>query len=108
MKSINLDDFETHVIQASYDKPVLLDLWAQWCPPCLVLAPILDRVAQQYSQSVDFLKMDVDEEDNMKIAGRYQVRGFPTVLLIRDGEEKERFYSSKPETFITDFIERWL
>ena len=105
---INLEDFQSHVIESSFDQPVLLDLWADWCPSCSSLSPIFDRVAAELSHSVSFVKMDVDEGDNMKIAGQYEIRGFPAVLLIKDGEEKERFYSTKPKSFIVELINRWL
>ncbi|MBU1664047.1 MAG: thioredoxin family protein, partial [Gammaproteobacteria bacterium] len=53
-------------------------------------------------------KIEVDEDDNMKIAGRYGARGFPTVLLFKNGEEVARFHYAKPEHFVREFIEAHL
>jgi putative thioredoxin len=100
-----LDSFEKDVIQASFEQIVLLDLWAEWCPPCITIAPILEQVVTDYDGQVKLVKIEVDEGENMKVAGRYQVRGFPTILLFRDGEEKDRFSGAKPASFVQQFIE---
>lgn len=100
----SLENFEREVIAASHDTPILVDFWADWCPPCIVLAPILERVVQAYGGRVRLAKVEVDEGDNMKLAGRYGLRGFPTVLLFIDGEEKARFASARPESWVRDFL----
>jgi len=73
--------------------------------PCLVIAPILDKVLKEYESEVVYSKLEVDEGENMKLAGRYQVRGFPTIMLFRDGKEIDRFSGAKPAQFIEQFIE---
>ena len=102
---IHLDDFDTQVIQASHQRPILVDFWADWCSPCIVIAPILKAVITDYSGEVALAKLEVDEGENMKLAGRYQVRGFPTVMLFRNGEERARFSGAQSKLFIKDFIE---
>ena len=102
---VSLEDFEQRVIAASHQQPVLVDFWADWCSPCIVIAPVLTSVVEEMAGQVLLAKLEVDEGDNMKIAGRYQTRGFPTVILFRDGEEVERFTGAKPPHFIRDFIE---
>ncbi len=101
-----LDTFNEDVIQASHQYPVLVDLWADWCPPCVVIAPILKQVIENYDSDIALAKLEVDEGDNMKIAGQYQARGFPTILFIQNGEEKARFSGAKPASFIEDFIDQ--
>jgi putative thioredoxin len=103
---VNLDDFEEKVIQASQHKPILVDLWAEWCSPCRVIAPILEQLADEMEDEIGIAKIEVDEEDNMKIAGRYQVKGFPTLILFQHGEEQARFSGAKPLSFIRDFVEQ--
>ncbi|HEY9202042.1 MAG TPA: thioredoxin [Gammaproteobacteria bacterium] len=103
---VNLDDFEEKVIQASQHKPILVDLWAEWCSPCRVIAPILVQLAEEMDGEIGIAKIEVDEGDNMKIAGRYQVKGFPTLILFQHGEELARFSGAKPLSFIRDFIEQ--
>ena len=98
------ETFEKDVIEASHERPILVDLWADWCPPCITIAPILEKVIHSYAGAVALAKLEVDEGENMKIAGHYNVRGFPTVLLIQCGEEAGRFSGAKPAHFIEDFI----
>ena len=102
---IDLDDFEEKVLQASQSKPVLVDFWAEWCSPCLFIAPVLKQVLTQYDGNVLLAKLEVDEGKNMKLAGKYQVRGFPTIILFEEGKEIERFSSARPASFIEEFIE---
>lgn len=83
---------------------MLVDLWADWCAPCLTIAPILENVIHAYAGAIALAKLEVDEGENMKIAGRYAARGFPTILLIQNGEEIGRFSGAKPAHFIKDFI----
>ncbi|MDH5765866.1 MAG: thioredoxin domain-containing protein, partial [Gammaproteobacteria bacterium] len=70
-----LSTFEKDVIEASNNNPILLDLWADWCSPCLVIAPILEKALQEFDNQILLAKLEVDEGDNMKIAGHYKVRG---------------------------------
>ena len=103
----NVHDFEDRVIKVSHQKPVLVDLWAEWCSPCRVIEPILKQLIAEYEDELLLAKVEVDEGDgeNMKLAGRYRVRGFPTVILFIDGEEKARFSGAKPLSFIRQFVD---
>lgn len=104
--SASLENFEELVIQASRQRPILVDLWAEWCPPCRVIGPVLEKVISDYAGAVALVKIEVDDGDNMKIAGRFRVRGFPTILLIEDGEERGRFSSARPAHFVREFIDQ--
>ena len=103
---VDLDDYDEKVLLASHEVPVLIDLWAEWCSPCLVIAPLLKQVIDEFAGEVRLAKIEVDEEENMKLAGRYQVRGFPTIILIRNGDEVARFSGAKPLNFIREFIKQ--
>lgn len=105
---VGLDDFEEKVIDASGEQPVLVDLWAEWCSPCLVIAPILKALVQNNEGKIRLAKVEVDEDENMKLAGRYQVRGFPTVILFVNGEEVDRFSGAKPLSFVQGFIDPFI
>lgn len=83
-----------------------MDLWAEWCGPCRVIAPILEQLADEMDGEIGIAKIEVDEDDNMKIAGRYQVKGFPTLILFQHGEEQARFSGAKPLGFIRDFVDQ--
>lgn len=106
--NVQLEDFEERVLVASQQRIVLVDFWAEWCSPCLVIAPLLDRVITGYAGKVALAKLEVDEGENMKLAGRYKVRGFPTIILFKHAEEQARFSSARPKQFIEEFIEHWL
>lgn len=96
-------DFEERVIAASHQTPILLDIGAEWCGPCLVLGPVLERLVKEYNGA--FLLAKVDADENMRIAGRHKVRGFPTVIAYSKGEEVDRFYSMQTEGFLRRFID---
>jgi putative thioredoxin len=102
----DLHGFECDVIQRSHQQPVLVDFWADWCSPCIAIAPVLERVIESFDGEVLLAKLEVDEGDNMKLAGHYRVRGFPTIMLVCGGEERDRFSGAKPAHFIREFIER--
>ncbi len=76
------DSFESVVLQASL--PTLVDFWATWCGPCLRIAPLLDSMVKEYEGKVNFVKIDVS--DNQNIPAKYNVRGIPTLMLFQDGK----------------------
>ncbi len=102
---VNLDNFEQTVIEQSFKHLVLLDISADWCGPCRVIEPLLDKIAIEFKDKIILAKLEAEDE-NMKIAGKYKARGFPTVIAIRDGEELERFHGAKPFSFIKDFVQK--
>lgn len=102
---VDLEDYDEKVLQASDSVPVLVDLWAEWCSPCLVVAPILKQLVEEFDGELKLAKVEVDEGENMKLAGRYQVRGFPTILLVVKGEEVARFSGAKSLSYIRDFVD---
>jgi len=96
------EDFEQQVIDASSRLPVIVDFWAEWCPPCRALTPVLEKITQQRPTEIILAKVEVD--DNMHLAGRYGLRGFPTVIVFIGGEEQARFSGFKPEAEVLDFL----
>ena len=100
------EDFETKVLAASRERPILVDFWADWCAPCHQLAPHLTRVINELEGSVGLVKVEVDDGDNMKLAGHYRLRGFPTVMLFQQGEERGRFSGSRSSVQIRDWLEQ--
>jgi len=101
---IDGDEFQQQVIEASHKQPVLVDFWADWCSPCLMIAPALEKVIPEYEGQVLLAKIDADE--NMKLAGHYKLRGFPTIIMFINGEEADRFGGAKPVQEIRDFIDK--
>jgi thioredoxin 1 len=86
VKEINDANFEREVLES--EQPVLVDFTADWCPPCRLLAPTLEAVAEQYSGSARIVKVNVD--DNSVSTQRYGIKGMPTLVLFKDGREQER------------------
>lgn len=103
---IDGDQFQEKVIDASHTQPVLVDFWADWCSPCLMIAPVLAKVIPEYDGRVLLAKIDADE--NMKLAGHYKLRGFPTIIMFINGEEVARFGGAKPAQEIRLFIDSHL
>lgn len=95
-------DFSEKVLEASQQRPVLVDFWADWCPPCRVLTPVLEKVT--YGRQGEVLLAKVEVDDNMHLAGRYKLRGFPTVILFVRGEEVGRFSGMRSEQQVRAFI----
>lgn len=77
--------FESDVLNAN--KPVLVDFWAPWCGPCKMLGPILQQVADHYGDKIQIVKVNVD--DNTQTPAKFGVRGVPTMMLFKDGENVE-------------------
>jgi len=104
----DLEDFGYRVLDASHEHPVLVDFWADWCAPCHAISPHLKKVVGDLEGAVRLAKVEVDEGENMKLAGRYRLRGFPTVLLFRDGSELGRFSGARASHWINHWIEQHL
>ena len=93
--AINDSDFDQTILQS--ELPALVDFWAAWCRPCLMVAPILDELAEEYSGRVKFTRMDVDQ--NPKTAARYGIMSIPTLLIFKNGQPVSNIvgYRPKPE-----------
>jgi putative thioredoxin len=83
---------------------VLVDFWADWCAPCHAVSPHLKQVIAAHDGRLRLAKIEVDEGENMKLAGRYKVRGFPTIMLLVDGDEVARFSGARPAQWIEDWL----
>ncbi len=82
LTAVTDDTFESLVLNASL--PTLVDFWAAWCAPCKRIAPVLDAVAKEYTGKVNFVKLNVS--DNQTTPTKYNVRGIPTLILFNNGE----------------------
>ena len=92
------------VMEASVKVPVLLDFWAGWCQPCLVLMPILAKLAEEYQGK--FLLATLNTEEEQEIAAQFGIRSIPTVKLFRDGQPVDEFMGALPEQQIRSFLDR--
>ncbi|QTH63017.1 thioredoxin TrxA [Psychrosphaera ytuae] len=100
-KIINItDDSFDSVING--DKPVLVDLWAEWCGPCKMIAPILDEVAEDMSDKVTIAKLNIDQ--NPETPPKFGVRGIPTLLLFKNGAVAGTKVGALSKTQLVEFL----
>lgn len=78
----------------THDKPLLVDFWAEWCPPCKMLAPELEKLAQEWKGRVTVVKVNTDEKQHL--ANRYGITGIPTLILFKGGREAKRVSGAMP------------
>jgi thioredoxin 1 len=95
------ETFKQEVLES--EKPVLVDFWAPWCRPCLMVAPALEELAVEYDGRAVIAKLNVDE--SVTVAGQYGVMSIPTLLIFRDGEEVERLVGARPKLAIAERLD---
>jgi thioredoxin 1 len=100
--AISDSTFEKDVLHS--EKPVLVDFWAEWCAPCRMLAPTIDAIAEQFSETAGVVKVNVDE--NTSTAQRYGIKGIPTLILFSAGKEVERVVGATSKESISRMIEK--
>lgn len=98
--------FEKEVIKRSDKIPVLVDFWASWCGPCVMLKPILEKIAKDKKYEKKFVLAKVNVEQNAKTAEEYGIMSIPSVKLFKDGEVVEEFIGAMPESEIKAWLDR--
>ena len=94
------------LVEESFNRPVLVDFWADWCEPCKQLMPLLEKLADEYAGAFLLAKINADEQQG--IAGQLGVRSLPTVMLFKDGQPVDGFTGAQPETAIRELLQKYL
>ena len=94
-------NFEEEVIKSAL--PVLVDLWAPWCGPCRMVAPIVDKLAEHYDGNFKFCRLNVDE--NPQTASKYRIMSIPTLMFFKGGEAVDTVIGAVPERFLQPKID---
>lgn len=92
-RSVTDASFASDVLAS--EKPIMVDFWAEWCGPCRAVSPILDQIASEYSDKIDVVKMNVDE--NPDIPMQYQITSIPTMKVFKGGEVVKTVIGAKPK-----------
>ena len=96
------NDFDEKVIEKSKEKPVIVDFYADWCGPCQMLAPIMEKIEKEYKGKAVFVKLNTD--NNPAASQKYGISGIPAVKLFKNGEVVDEFIGLQSE----DMIKQWL
>lgn len=94
--------FQRDVLERSFQVPVVVDLWASWCRPCLTLGPIIEKVVAETDGAVELVKVDIDA--NPGVAGQFRVQSIPAVFALRDGAVVDQFIGAIPEAKVREFV----
>ena len=102
VKQVSDQSFEAEVLQA--DRPVLVDFWAEWCGPCRLLGPTIDKLAQEYDGQLKVVKLNVD--DSSDTSTRFGIKSIPTLIVFKNGSEQDRLIGNQPKEAIAQVLAR--
>jgi len=106
MVDVTDETFQAEVIERSHQVPVVVDLWATWCGPCVTLGPIIEKVVAATDGKVALVKVDTDQ--NPAIAQAFKIQSIPAVYALKDGKVIDGFIGAQPEWAVAEFVNKLL
>lgn len=103
-KNVTTASFQADVLDNP--KPVMVDFWAEWCGPCRMVSPILDEIASEYSDKIEIVKVNVDEEP--QLAMQYGVTGIPMMAVFQGGKIAKQMVGARPKNAIVEDLASFL
>jgi thioredoxin 1 len=105
-KEISKLEFQKEVLENNL--PVLVDFWASWCQPCLMMAPILENISEKYQDKLEIKKINIDLPQNQGIAENYQIENIPNMKLFKNGKVIAEFIGLRPQAMFEKELEKYL
>ena len=103
MTDVTDASFQEQVLEKSKELPVVVDFWADWCPPCQILKPMMEKLSEEYKGKIGIVKLNVEE--NQQTANEYGIMSIPSVKMFKDGKVVDEFVGAKPEEEIKFWID---
>jgi thioredoxin 1 len=100
---VNITDADFTNMVSETDKVVLVDMWAEWCGPCKMMEPVLEQIAEEYSDKIKVVKLNIDQNQDTPL--KFGVMNIPTLILFRNGEEIDRVVGAFPKKQLLNKIE---
>ena len=104
MTDVTDETFEKEVIAKSQKMTVVVDFWAPWCGPCLMLKPVMEKLAKEYEGKVSIVTLNV--QDNQEVAAKYDIMSIPAVKMFQKGKEVDSFVGLQSESSIKTWIDK--
>lgn len=103
IKDLNYDEYEK-IIEG--DKPIFIDFFANWCGPCMMLSPLVEKLAEKYSDKIDFYRVDVDDEEDL--AYEFKISSIPLIVIIKDKKIVDKSLGYISENQLEEFVKQVL
>lgn len=102
--NVNSLNFEAEVLKS--EQPVLVDFWAPWCSPCVMMTPVLEEVAKEMEGKVKIVKINTEESDCQDLAMKYQIQSIPNMKLFKGGQVVSEFIGFRPKVTLLDELKK--